>query len=202
MFKPALVTGRPPTPSPIGAFSLTPFPRPQLLVDSLELMLFTDMIFSGLRAVELIFTPGTAPLWLSTHVIILGQVTMDFHIANLADKPGDNGCICLSMVINYVFYQYFTTFEVKSTCVAFLCNDLIYLRMVVTNMLYQYFSAFTVDSTCFAFLCYHNMHGVKMVDKRYLVIGYFRTFWASMLVFFMDVFIVLMHYCLRCRSGI
>ena len=91
MFKPALVSGCPPTASPIGAFCLTPFLCPQLLVDSLELVLFTDMVFSGLRTVELMLTPSTTPLWLSAHVIILGCVAMDFHIANLADIPGDYG---------------------------------------------------------------------------------------------------------------
>ena len=103
------------------------------------------------------------------------------------------------MLLEYGYQQYvlsiFLGFEGESTCVAFLCNDWSYLSMVVNNMFYQYFSAFKFNCTGVAFLCSDAMHCVNMVDKRYLVVGDFGTFWAPMLIFFMNVFIMLVHNC-------
>jgi hypothetical protein len=87
MLKPALIPCRPPALDPIGTFSLTPFHRSQLLINSLEFMLVTYMIFSCFTTEKLLLTPVTSPLWLFAHVIILVYVPMDFNITHLTDKP-------------------------------------------------------------------------------------------------------------------
>ena len=125
---------------------------------------------------------------LTTYVILSCLRTVKLLLTPVTSPLGLSAHVIFHIGIAMNFHITNLAYEPRN----YLCTT---FCMIIDFMLDQHFPAFTCYSTCVALFCEGLVHCIHMVDEGNLIVGYLRAFWAFMLIFLMNVFIMFVYNC-------